>query len=153
MGFDAHFREFANFLDGVGLPAEWSPYFHGPDRDHEVTDTTVRMSREGTATPGARNSRTRPGTPFSSWLPSAPTGNRISETLPDTSESLSEARALSKVILADIVSKTRGLLTLIRNRTVYQTSSDIVSTAPLKHFGTFSIQTSSSHHATPYRAI
>ncbi|KAK1622999.1 hypothetical protein BDP81DRAFT_411081 [Colletotrichum phormii] len=84
VGFDAHFREFANFLDGVGLPAEWSPYFHGPDRDHEATDTTVRMSREGTTTPGARNSRTRPGTPFSSWLPSAPTGNRISETLPDT---------------------------------------------------------------------
>ncbi|KAI3547493.1 hypothetical protein CABS01_11122 [Colletotrichum abscissum] len=84
VGFDAHFREFANFLDGVGLPAEWSPYFHGPDRDHEVTDTTVKMSREGTTTPGARNSRTRPGTPFSSWLPSAPTGNRISETLPDT---------------------------------------------------------------------
>ncbi|OHW99697.1 C2H2 type zinc finger domain-containing protein [Colletotrichum incanum] len=83
VGFDAHFREFANFLDGVGLPAEWSPYFHGPDRDNEVADSTMRESREGTATPGARNSRTRPGTPFSSWLPSAPTGNRISEALPD----------------------------------------------------------------------
>ncbi|KAF6836737.1 hypothetical protein CPLU01_03531 [Colletotrichum plurivorum] len=83
VGFDAHFREFANFLDGVGLPAEWSPYFHGPDRDNEVVDQGARESREGTATPGLRNSRTRPGTPFSSWLPSAPTGNRISENLPD----------------------------------------------------------------------
>ncbi|OBR14779.1 C2H2 type zinc finger domain protein [Colletotrichum higginsianum IMI 349063] len=84
VGFDAHFREFANFLDGVGLPAEWSPYFHGPDRDNEVADSVIKESREGTATPGARNSRTRPGTPFSSWLPSAPTGNRITEALPDT---------------------------------------------------------------------
>ncbi|KAK2609945.1 hypothetical protein N8I77_003413 [Diaporthe amygdali] len=83
VGFDAHFREFANFLDGVGLPAEWSPYFHRPDRDNELIDPTIRDSRGGSATPGARHSRTRPGTPFSSWLPSAPTGNRISETLPD----------------------------------------------------------------------
>ncbi|KAI8284868.1 Zinc finger protein klf1 [Colletotrichum sp. SAR 10_99] len=87
VGFDAHFREFANFLDGVGLPAEWSPYFHGPDRDNDIVDpgmrdSRVKDSREGTATPGPR-SRTRPGTPFSSWLPSAPTGNRISENLPD----------------------------------------------------------------------
>ncbi|OLN87457.1 Zinc finger protein klf1-like protein 4 [Colletotrichum chlorophyti] len=82
--FDAHFREFASFLDGVGLPAEWSPYFHGPDRDNDVAESTSRDSREGTATPALRNSRTRPGTPFSSWLPSAPTGNRISENLPDT---------------------------------------------------------------------
>ncbi|KAK1980686.1 hypothetical protein LZ30DRAFT_594285 [Colletotrichum cereale] len=85
VGFDAHFREFANFLDGVGLPAEWSPYFHGPDRENEVADSAVKDSREGTVTPGVRSSRTRPGTPFSSWLPSAPTGNRISEALPDTS--------------------------------------------------------------------
>ncbi|KAL0932476.1 uncharacterized protein CTRU02_213429 [Colletotrichum truncatum] len=83
VGFDAHFREFANFLDGVGLPAEWSPYFHGPDRDNEI-DSGIRDSREGTATPGPRHSRTRPGTPFSSWLPSAPTGNRIAENLPDS---------------------------------------------------------------------
>ncbi|KAL1854833.1 hypothetical protein Daus18300_011349 [Diaporthe australafricana] len=84
VGFDAHFREFASFLDGVGLPAEWSPYFHRPDRDTEVIDPAIRDSRGGSATPGARHSRTRPGTPFSSWLPSAPTGNRISETLPDS---------------------------------------------------------------------
>ncbi|KAI3395899.1 hypothetical protein diail_684 [Diaporthe ilicicola] len=84
VGFDDHFREFANFLDGVGLPAEWSPYFHRPERDNEVIDPAIRDSQGGTATPGARQNRTRPGTPFSSWLPSAPTGNRIPETLPDS---------------------------------------------------------------------
>ncbi|KAG6362448.1 hypothetical protein INS49_010678 [Diaporthe citri] len=83
VGFDAHFREFASFLDGVGLPAEWSPYFHRPERHNEVVDPVTRDSRGGSATPRARQNRTRPGTPFSSWLPSAPTGNRISETLPD----------------------------------------------------------------------
>ncbi|KAG8159108.1 hypothetical protein KVR01_010769 [Diaporthe batatas] len=83
VGFDIHFREFASFLDGVGLPAEWSPYFHRPDRDDEVIDPAIRDSRGGSATPAPRHSRTRPGTPFSSWLPSAPTGNRISDALPE----------------------------------------------------------------------
>ncbi|KAH8881021.1 hypothetical protein GQ53DRAFT_702924 [Thozetella sp. PMI_491] len=78
-GIDAHFREFATFLDGVGLPTEWSPYF---DRDYEVVDPTLRVSRAATATPGL-GPRTRPGSPFSSWLPSAPTGNRIPGTLPE----------------------------------------------------------------------
>lgn len=93
MGFDAHFREFASFLDGVGLPAEWSPYFHRPDRDNEAIDPATRDSRGGTATPGTHQNRTRPGTPFSSWLPSAPTGNRITEALPDTSKSLAHHHA------------------------------------------------------------
>lgn len=96
MGFDAHFREFASFLDGVGLPAEWSPYFHRPDRDNEVIDPAMRDSRGGTATPGPGQNRTRPGTPFSSWLPSAPTGNRITEALPDASTSLPITRQVSQ---------------------------------------------------------
>ncbi|TDZ23648.1 hypothetical protein Cob_v003574 [Colletotrichum orbiculare MAFF 240422] len=82
VGFDEHFREFASFVEGIGLPPEWSPYFHGPDRDQEGDESGMRHSREETATPGPCGNRTRPGTPFSSWLPSAPTGNRISESLP-----------------------------------------------------------------------
>ena len=86
INFDPHFREFANFLDGVGLPAEWSPYFNGPDRDNVSIDEELRVSRDATASPGQRL-RTRPGTPFSSWLPSAPTGNTITNNLSETSES------------------------------------------------------------------
>ncbi|KAI1084352.1 amidase signature domain-containing protein [Whalleya microplaca] len=73
-GFD-HFKEFANFLDGVGLQAEWSPYFNGPALDNEPEDTASHQSRSGTSTPVPRGNR--PGTPFTSWLPSAPTAPGI----------------------------------------------------------------------------
>lgn len=80
-----HFREFADFLDGVGLPAEWSPYLHGPDRDPDIGDS----HREPEAPVVTSSSRpgTRPSTPFSSWLPSAPAGNRITGTDPNEGKS------------------------------------------------------------------
>lgn len=84
--FDAHFREFADFLDGVGLPAEWSPYFHVPDRDEDMVDPLLRQ-QEGSAMVRAGSAPgTRPGTPFSAWLPSAPAGNRISGNRSNESE-------------------------------------------------------------------
>lgn len=79
---DPHFREFANFLDGVGLPAEWSPYFNGPDRPGEAVDPALRGDDAGSA-PIPAEPRSRVGTPFSSWLPSAPTGNKISNNATD----------------------------------------------------------------------
>ncbi|KAH7034715.1 uncharacterized protein B0I36DRAFT_239299 [Microdochium trichocladiopsis] len=81
-GFD-HFREFANFIDGVGLPAEWSPYFQGPDFNEEVLDNQAQPAT-GTSTPGGRNGR--PGTPFGCWLPSVPGGSRIADPYSDTRE-------------------------------------------------------------------
>lgn len=73
-GFD-HFREFANFLEGVGLPAEWSPYLNGPDRPQDQTPGN-QHSRAVSATPDPSLSQgTRLGTPFSCWLPSAPATN------------------------------------------------------------------------------
>ncbi|KND86634.1 Hydrogen peroxide stress regulator 1 [Tolypocladium ophioglossoides CBS 100239] len=80
--FDPHFRQFANFLDGVGLPAEWSPYFNGPEKGSEAMDSDSGGAREGTASP-VPGPRTRAGTPFSSWLPTAPTGNRMSNYVSD----------------------------------------------------------------------
>lgn len=86
LGFDPHFREFANFLDGVGLPAEWSPYFNGPpERDNEGIDPDLRQSPDEPLSPRlGSGSRQRPGTPFSSWLPSAPTGNTLSNNASDS---------------------------------------------------------------------
>ncbi|KAJ3545583.1 hypothetical protein NM208_g2446 [Fusarium decemcellulare] len=66
------FWEFADFLDGIGLPAEWSPYFHGPDA-HEVT-----AGEASKGNPPAHG--TRLGTPFNSWLPSAPAGDKAPDT-------------------------------------------------------------------------
>ncbi|OIW33219.1 hypothetical protein CONLIGDRAFT_628103 [Coniochaeta ligniaria NRRL 30616] len=75
---DAHFREFADFLDGVGLPAEWSPYFHVPDREEDIVDPLLREQEASAMVHASPTPGTRPGTPFSQWLPSAPAGNRIS---------------------------------------------------------------------------
>ncbi|KAK8041858.1 hypothetical protein PG993_006381 [Apiospora rasikravindrae] len=61
--------------DGVGLPAEWSPYFQ-PDTENEMLDPELRDSRpESDLT--APNGRA--GTPFSYWLPSAPEKSKLSE--------------------------------------------------------------------------
>lgn len=88
MDFDPHFREFANFLDGVGLPTEWSPYFNGPpDREEEVVDDSEpRNSSDATNSPHP-GPRQRPGTPFSSWLPSVPADNTIATYSPESRES------------------------------------------------------------------
>lgn len=96
MDFDPHFREFANFLDGVGLPAEWSPYFNGPpDRDDDVVGTETRGTPEASDSPHL-DPRQRPGTPFSSWLPSAPADNTIATYSPESREFPSSMR--SKVL-------------------------------------------------------
>lgn len=56
------FWEFADFLDGIGLPAEWSPYLQGPDFNESTASETSNHYARGS----------RLGTPFNHWLPSAP---------------------------------------------------------------------------------
>jgi hypothetical protein len=74
-----YFRGFASFLDGVGLPADWSPFVQTPDRDSDLGGTDVNDSAEVTTPTPANRASPRPGTPFSSWLPSAPGTARSSE--------------------------------------------------------------------------
>ncbi|RGP64492.1 hypothetical protein FLONG3_9551 [Fusarium longipes] len=81
--FDTHFREFTSFLDGVGLSAEWSPFFSDLDRHQDSIDTELRDDENETTSP-QQGASTRAGTPFSSWLPSAPTGNTINNYISDT---------------------------------------------------------------------
>ncbi|KAF0640960.1 hypothetical protein FPSE5266_11142 [Fusarium pseudograminearum] len=80
--FDTHFREFTSFLDGVGLSAEWSPFFSDRDRHQDPVDPELRHEENGTTSP-QQGAPTRAGTPFSSWLPSV-TGNRINNYVSDT---------------------------------------------------------------------
>ncbi|RBQ64518.1 hypothetical protein FVER14953_10702 [Fusarium verticillioides] len=82
--FDTHFREFTSFLDGVGLSAEWSPFFGDPDRHEEPPIDPALTQDTDEETSPRQGAPTRAGTPFSSWLPSAPTGNRISNYVSDT---------------------------------------------------------------------
>ncbi|KAF5531132.1 regulatory amdA [Fusarium napiforme] len=81
--FDTHFREFTSFLDGVGLSAEWSPFFGDPDRHEEPPIDPALTQDTDEETSPRQGAPTRAGTPFSSWLPSAPTGNRISNYVSD----------------------------------------------------------------------
>ncbi|KAF4420091.1 hypothetical protein F53441_14403 [Fusarium austroafricanum] len=81
--FDTHFREFTSFLDGVGLSAEWSPFFGDPDRHQDLVNHGLEHAENEDTSP-RQGAPTRAGTPFSSWLPSAPTGNRISNYVSDT---------------------------------------------------------------------
>ncbi|KAJ3578337.1 hypothetical protein NPX13_g2230 [Xylaria arbuscula] len=73
------FGEFTSFLDGLGLPVEWSPYFDELDPGDEAIDE----ARSASATPTAQGA-TRPSTPFNSWLPSAPEKSRLPQNLPPT---------------------------------------------------------------------
>ncbi|ORY69941.1 uncharacterized protein BCR38DRAFT_502903 [Pseudomassariella vexata] len=79
-----HFREFAAFLDGVGLPAEWSPYFQKPEPEPEnsLIDPELRESRATSVAAAGRSGRA--GTPFNYWLPSAPGEDRLAEANCDT---------------------------------------------------------------------
>ncbi|KAL1865062.1 hypothetical protein VTK73DRAFT_5517 [Phialemonium thermophilum] len=84
LGFDTHFREFAGFLDGMGLPAEWSPYFDGPEKDGHLDASPKDTGSSSSFAGGPSRLSDRPGTPFISWLPSAPSKDHISRDLAET---------------------------------------------------------------------
>ncbi len=77
------FRDFVNFIDGVGLSAQWSPEFgfdwlHGEQQTQQHQHQhhePARPSREveETHTPEPEDI----GTPFSTWLPSAPADDQV----------------------------------------------------------------------------
>ncbi|PSN61441.1 hypothetical protein BS50DRAFT_562336 [Corynespora cassiicola Philippines] len=74
-GFE-DFRDFVNFIDGVGLLAQWTPeydfeWLQSLDQHHE----SRRHSREPEVPPSSRPED--PGTPFSTWLPSAPADDQV----------------------------------------------------------------------------
>ncbi|CAG5140937.1 uncharacterized protein ALTATR162_LOCUS814 [Alternaria atra] len=74
-GFE-DFRDFVNFIDGVGLSAQWTPeYDFDWMRLGEHHQESRRHSREpeGRSSPGAEDI----GTPFSTWLPSAPADDQV----------------------------------------------------------------------------
>lgn len=70
------FRDFVNFIDGVGLSAQWTPeYDFDWMRIGEHQQEPRRLSREPEASqsPGPEDI----GTPFSTWLPSAPADDQV----------------------------------------------------------------------------
>lgn len=68
----------------MGLPAEWSPYFHGPEPENDLLDPELRDPRpDATDTPAHDG---RAGTPFSYWLPSAPEKSKLTEGQPENSK-------------------------------------------------------------------
>ncbi|RMZ31208.1 hypothetical protein D0859_04691 [Hortaea werneckii] len=68
--FDTCLRDFTEFLDGVGLPIEWSPFQE--DLPTALTEPGGNLQQVVS---------TRAGTPFGSWLPSAPTDNGLANVV------------------------------------------------------------------------
>lgn len=85
---DMHFRDFASFLDGVGLCVDWSPILERLEEPLNAT-TIGELQRP---TPSSVDVRTRAGSPFSSWLPSAPTKDRTTDNVCDISSGSCNSR-------------------------------------------------------------
>ncbi|KAL5114311.1 hypothetical protein ACEQ8H_007831 [Pleosporales sp. CAS-2024a] len=70
------FRDFVNFIDGVGLSAQWTPEY---DFDWMRFDEQQQEHRRQSQEPInlASPSREDIGTPFSTWLPSAPADDQV----------------------------------------------------------------------------
>ncbi|UPX19705.1 uncharacterized protein EKO05_0009959 [Ascochyta rabiei] len=77
------FRDFVNFIDGVGLSAQWSPEFsfdwlqpgeqHPHQQQQRQESRRHSQERERTRSPAPEDI----GTPFSTWLPSAPADDQV----------------------------------------------------------------------------
>ncbi|RDW87883.1 hypothetical protein BP5796_03577 [Coleophoma crateriformis] len=78
-----HFEDFTNFLDGIGLPAEWTPLAEdqwdepNPAGTKDADETPTSRDRHISS----REEDARPDTPFRSWLPSAPPGDQSLDTI------------------------------------------------------------------------
>ncbi|KAF2833788.1 hypothetical protein CC86DRAFT_15022 [Ophiobolus disseminans] len=70
------FRDFVNFIDGVGLSAQWTPEY---DFDWMRFGDQHQDSRRHSQEPTSLHSPPTEdiGTPFSSWLPSAPADDQV----------------------------------------------------------------------------
>lgn len=70
-GFE-DFRDFVNFIDGVGLSAQWTPEY-----DIEWTRLDQEFRRPTRELESPQSPLNDIGTPFSTWLPSAPTDDQV----------------------------------------------------------------------------
>jgi hypothetical protein len=70
------FRDFVNFIDGVGLSAQWTPEY---DFDWVRIGDQLQASRRCSREPERPHSPESEdiGTPFSTWLPSAPADDQV----------------------------------------------------------------------------
>lgn len=83
-GFE-DFRGFVNFIDGVGLSAQWTPEY---DIDWLGVDNSHHDSRRHSQEPATAHSPglEHIGSPFSTWLPSAPGDEQVHQTGDDLRE-------------------------------------------------------------------
>jgi hypothetical protein len=70
------FRDFVNFIDGVGLSAQWTPEYDFDwirVGDHQPEPRRPSREPQPSQSPGPEDI----GTPFSTWLPSAPADDQV----------------------------------------------------------------------------
>lgn len=73
--------EFADFVDTIGLPADWSQYFQLPEPgpDDDIVEAVMREQAARTQARANLAAAARTDAPFISWLPSAPVGNHVAD--------------------------------------------------------------------------
>jgi hypothetical protein len=73
------FRDFVNFIDGVGLSAQWTPEYDFDWLRVGEQQQQQQESRRHSREPEAPSSPVPEdiGTPFSTWLPSAPADDQV----------------------------------------------------------------------------
>ncbi|TKX22541.1 fungal specific transcription factor domain-containing protein 43 [Elsinoe australis] len=70
------FRDFVNFIDGAGLSAQWTPEFDFDWQGIDEDDSGHHRTLDQLETPPLED-QDEIGTPFSTWLPSAPANGQI----------------------------------------------------------------------------
>ncbi|KAF7555448.1 hypothetical protein G7Z17_g2167 [Cylindrodendrum hubeiense] len=92
-----NFRDFENFIDGVGLPVDWAPYYefewqHHGDQHH--SDEAIPQHGDESIPPHGEdlNAISSPeehdtDSPFSTWLPSAVDGDQALERISENGKS------------------------------------------------------------------
>jgi hypothetical protein len=83
-----HFGQFALNLDCLGLPDDWSPYMQhfetsGQDDGANSIESEQRVPASDDRLQANHVRVSRCGSPFTAWLPSAPTADESSLRLPD----------------------------------------------------------------------
>jgi hypothetical protein len=148
-GFD-EFRDFVNFIDGVGLSAQWTPEYdfdwmrfddqHQPSRRHSVEPNGMHSPAAGDI-----------GTPFSTWLPSAPADDqvRLASNVGDGTLDLPLRASAQRILKDDIDVRERRT----KNGTYHVTDDHrnfLVSLLESLPFPTINFEIPSRHTLTRY---
>ncbi|KAL7929288.1 fungal-specific transcription factor domain-containing protein [Trichoderma chlorosporum] len=109
-----YFQEFATFLDGIGLPAEWTPPDIRRELDTGEAGTEEHDKRESNYPP-SMNGESGPSSPFGSWPPSVPQGHQSLSSISDKGPHDTNFKTISLQVSSDIRARFNSALERYHN--------------------------------------